>query len=77
MAQWPPWLRPCQDIFKRLETEANLLQNVITRSEPWVFEYDSKTKRLRLKSLQFKVHISQGKSNKIEVENQGHAECVL
>ena len=41
----------CQDILERLETEPNVLQNVITKDESLVFEYDPETGR---KSLQLK-----------------------
>ena len=40
------------DILERLETKSNLLQNVITGEESWVFEYDLETKR---QSLQWKM----------------------
>jgi len=38
-------LEICQDLLGRLEIEPNFLHKVITGDEPWVFDYDPKTKR--------------------------------
>ena len=55
----------CKDILDCLETEPDLLDNVITGDESWIFEYDPETKR---QSLQWK---STGSSSEdIEVEDE-------
>ena len=35
----------CQDILQQLQTNATLLEKVITGDESWIFEYDPETKR--------------------------------
>ena len=40
-------LEICQDLLGRLEIEPNFLYKVITGDEPWVLDYDPKTKRQR------------------------------
>ena len=32
--------KECEDILKKLETEPDLLNRVVTGDEPWIFEYD-------------------------------------
>ena len=38
-------LHVCQDILQQLQTDATLLEKVITGDESWIFEYDPETKR--------------------------------
>ena len=38
-------LHVCQDILQQLQTDATLLEKVITGDESWTFEYDPETKR--------------------------------
>ena len=38
-------LHVCQDILQQLQTDATLLEKVITGDELWIFEYDPETKR--------------------------------
>ena len=45
----------CQDILEQLETELNLLKRVVIGDEPWIFEYNSLTKR---QSLEWKSAFS-------------------
>jgi hypothetical protein len=35
----------CSDILQMINEQPNLLENVITCDEPWIFQYDSETKR--------------------------------
>ena len=37
-------LHVCQDILQQLQTDATLLEKVITGDESWIFEYDPETK---------------------------------
>jgi len=39
----------CHEILEQLETEAMLLERLITGDESWIFEYDPKTRRQSLK----------------------------
>ena len=45
-------LHVCQDILQQLQTDATLLEKVITGDELWIFEYDPETKR---QSCQWKL----------------------
>ena len=38
-------LNACRDILQQMEADEKLLENVITGDEPWVFQYDTETKR--------------------------------
>ena len=38
-------LHVCQDILQQLQTDATLLEKVITGDKSWIFEYDPETKR--------------------------------
>ena len=46
-------LHVCQDILQQLQTDATLLEKVITGDESWILEYDPETKRqsCQLKSV--------------------------
>ena len=47
--QKPRGMEICRDTLERLETEPNLLPNVVKEDESWIFEYDLEIKRQSLK----------------------------